>query len=179
MPNQEKDCFVIMQIGNKDMERIWSNVYKPAIQSCGLNPIRVDKHDDGSLVKQQIVRYLNQAEVIIGDLTNERPNCYLEIGYVMGLGRHDKLILCCRSDHNPDSPIYVPGKGKIHFDLQGYHILWWESGDFEKFKAELVDRIGRRKGRPRSASQYERIVAVTTEQTTAWLEKVRREAFGQ
>ena len=36
--------------------------------------------------------------MIVADITNERPNCYLEVGYAMGLGKKANLILTARED---------------------------------------------------------------------------------
>ncbi len=44
------DCFVIMPFGLTETERVWIDAYEPTIKSCSLNPIRVDKEDDGSLI---------------------------------------------------------------------------------------------------------------------------------
>lgn len=137
-------CFAVMQIGNPELDKIWREVYSPVITECGLTPKRVDEQDDGRLLKPQIIELLNEADIIIGDLTNSRPNCYLEIGFAMGLGRHRQIILCCKEDHNADSPNYRPGQQKVHFDLQGYGITWWTPGDLPRFQAELKDKLQRR-----------------------------------
>ena len=84
------------------------------------------------------------ANIIVADLTNERPNCYLEIGYAMGLDKFNNLILTAREDHNSDSPNFKADKHKIHFDLSGYDILFWDAKALEEFKTELEKRIRRR-----------------------------------
>ena len=42
--------------------------------------------------------------MVVADLTHERPNCYLEVGYVLGVGKLTNLILTARADHDPESP---------------------------------------------------------------------------
>ncbi|MFX0185470.1 MAG: hypothetical protein ACFE95_20495 [Candidatus Hodarchaeota archaeon] len=138
------ECFVIMQIGNPDLDEVCKHAIVPAIEACGLEPKRVDKHNTGGLLKSEIIGFIERAEIIIAELTNERPNCYLEIGYAMGIDKFRNLILTVREDHNPESPNYKSGGPKVHFDLSGYDILFWHPDDLGKFRDELAKRIKRR-----------------------------------
>ena len=138
-------AFVIMQIGNPDLDKVYKDAIFPALQEgCGLNPKRVDKHNEGGLLKSEIVGFIQTADIIIADLTNERPNCYLEIGYAMGLDKYRNLILTCREDHHHDSPNYKKEGPKVHFDLSGYDILFWDPKDIDGLKLELIKRVKRR-----------------------------------
>lgn len=139
-----RQVFIIMQIGNHDLDMVCENAVVPALKSCGLDPKRVDKHTEGRLLKSEIVEFIESSDIIVADLTNERPNCYLEVGYAMGLDKFRNLILTAREDHNPDSPNYKKGGPKIHFDLSGYDILFWDPNNLAKFREELEKRIGRR-----------------------------------
>ena len=133
-----------MQIGNSELDRVCVEAIVPAVQANGLDGKRVDKHNQGGLLKSEIIEFIQRAEVIVADLTNERPNCYLEVGYAMGIDRFRNLILTAREDHNPDSPNYVRGGPKIHFDLIGYDILFWHPDRLGEFRLELEKRIKRR-----------------------------------
>ncbi len=137
--------FIIMQIGNDDLDRMCEQVLVPALDSCGLDAKRVDKHNEGGLLKSEIIEFIERAEIIIADLTNERPNCYLEIGYAMGIDKFRNLILTAREDHNPESPNHSKGGAKIHFDLIGYDILFWYPERLDDFREKLEKRIKRRR----------------------------------
>jgi len=126
------------------LKRNLQNAIVPAIKACGFEPRRVDKHNEGGLLKSEIVNFIESSDIIVADLTNERPNCYLEVGYAMGLDKFRNLIMTSREDHNQDSPNYKKGGPKIHFDLKGYDILFWEEDNLDKFKEELEKRIKRR-----------------------------------
>lgn len=139
-----RQAFIIIQIGNPDLDMACKEAIVPALKSCSLDPKRVDKHNEGRLLKSEIVRFIESSDIIIADLTNERPNCYLEVGYAMGLDKFRNLILTARENHNQDSPNYKKGGPKIHFDLSGYDILFWEPNNFNKFREELEKRIKRR-----------------------------------
>jgi hypothetical protein len=55
------------------------------------------------------------------------------------------MILCCREDHNTDSPRFVASQNKVHFDLQNYGLLWWDPTDLDRFSEELRLKIEKRK----------------------------------
>jgi hypothetical protein len=133
-----------MQIGNPDLDEICAKAIVPALEACGLDAKRVDKHNQGGLLKNEIVKFIETSDIIVADLTNERPNCYLEIGYAMGLDKFRHLVLTARDDHSSDHPERKPGGPKVHFDLSGYDVLFWNPGDLESFRIELEKRIRRR-----------------------------------
>lgn len=137
-------AFVIMQIGNPELDKIYEDIFKPAIEATGLNPKRIDQDNSGRLLKKEITDYIENAEIIVADITNERPNCYLEIGYAMGLDKYENLIFTVREDHYPESKNYVKGGPKIHFDVSGYDLLFWSPEELEDFKTKLTDKINRR-----------------------------------
>ncbi|MGB8953081.1 MAG: hypothetical protein WCC06_10510 [Candidatus Aminicenantales bacterium] len=139
-----RQAFIIIQIGNKELDKVCEKAIVPALKSCGFDPKRVDKHNMGGLLKSEIVNFILSSDIIIADLTNERPNCYLEVGYSMGANKFRNLILTAREDHNPDSPNNKKGGPKIHFDLIGYDILFWDPTDLETFRSKLEKRIHRR-----------------------------------
>jgi hypothetical protein len=77
------EVFVIMQIGNPLLDKIWKTVYIPVIQDFKLSPKRIDKHNEGRFLMSEVANLINRSRIIIADLTNERPNCYLEVGYTL------------------------------------------------------------------------------------------------
>lgn len=133
-----------MQIGNADMDAIYEDMIAPAMRECDIAPIRVDKHNDGRLLQSQIARFIRDADIIVADLTNERPNCYAEVGLAMGWEKFGHVILAARSDHKPDRPGRAAGEPKVHFDLGGYDFLYWDPADRSAYRVELVRRIRHR-----------------------------------
>jgi hypothetical protein len=137
-------AFVIMQIGNPCLDRVYEQAMVPALRACGLAPKRVDRHNAGGLLHGEIIAFIEESDLIVADLTNERPNCYLEVGYAMGIGRFSRLILTSREDHYADSPNHRLGGPKVHFDLIGYDILFWAMERLADFRVELEKRALRR-----------------------------------
>jgi hypothetical protein len=137
--------FVIMQIGSPELDRVYERVIAPALEACGLRPRRVDRHNRGGLLASEIIAFIEESEILVADLTNERPNCYLEVGYALGVGKFTNLVLTAREDHDPESPRHRPGGAKVHFDLAGYDILFWHPQRLDAFRSELEKRIARRR----------------------------------
>jgi hypothetical protein len=159
-----------MQIGNPELDRVCEKSMVPALKAFGLDPKRVDKHNQGGLLKSEIINFINDSAIIVADLTNERPNCYLEVGYAMGRDKFKKLILTAREDHNPDSPNHRLKGPKVHFDLVGYDVLFWDPQKLDEFRADLERRIRRRR---------ETFVPVTSPKPPwdeAWIERHRAAA---
>lgn len=133
-----------MPIGNAELDAVAASAIVPALLACNLDPKRVDKHNAGGLLKAEIIGFIEDSEIIVADLTLARPNCYLEIGYAMGVDKFKNLILTVREDHFPDSPDFKKDGPKIHFDLAGYDILAWSPLDIDGFRQGLEKRIRRR-----------------------------------
>ena len=138
--------FVIMQIGNPELDLVYERAVAPALLACDVEPRRVDRHNRGGLLVGEIISFIEEAEVVVADLTHERPNCYLEVGYVLGVGKGTNLILTARADHNPENDSHHPGGPRVHFDLAGFDILFWQPDRLEDFRVELEKRIFRRRG---------------------------------
>ena len=168
-----KQGFIIMQIGNAELDHMCKEVIVPALQEeCGLSAKRVDKHNQGRLLKSEIIEFIQESEIIIADLTNERPNCYLEVGYTMGIDKFQNLIMTAREDHNPDSPNYNKNGPKIHFDLSGYDILFWDPTKLDDFKMELVKRIKRRQANSATVVDSKAVV-----KDRSWVIETKKRAY--
>ena len=135
------EVFVIMQIGNKELDEIWSKIYVPVITDFKLEPRRIDKHNQGRFLAGEVSDLINRSKLIIADLTNQRPNCYLEVGYVFGIEKLSHLILCAREDHHPESSNYKKDGPKIHFDISGYDIIFYDHTNINEFKLKLAQKI--------------------------------------
>ena len=133
-----------MPVGRSDTDTVWERVYKPVMESFDCDPVRMDLRDSGGLIIPQIYTNISDAKFIISDLTYERPNCYYETGYAIGLNKDQRLILCCRADHDLHRPPRYEESPKIHFDLQSYGIIWWNIDELDKFKEELISKLSYR-----------------------------------
>jgi hypothetical protein len=136
--------FVIMQIGDPELDLVYEEAVAPALEAREVEPRRVDRHNRGGLLLSEIMLFIEEAEILVADLTNERPNCYLEVGYVLGVGKLTNLILTARADHDPHAADRRPGNPRVHFDVAGFDILFWRRGALGAFRRELEKRVRRR-----------------------------------
>jgi len=70
-------AFVILQIGDAQLDLVYERAIAPALRACGLAPKRVDRHNAGGLLHSEIIAFIEESDLIVADLTNECPNCYL------------------------------------------------------------------------------------------------------
>jgi hypothetical protein len=107
----------------------FQNVYEfgiyPAVRNCGLICERVDEVHFTGDVLGRIRAGIEVADLVIADLTDGRPNVYLEVGYAWGKGI---------------PVIFVAKKGeKLHFDVSTHRCIFY--GKFTQFAKDLEDLI--------------------------------------
>lgn len=184
MNKGSKNIFVIMQIGNEELDKIFNDIFLVVFKEIDpeIKVKRVDKDNEGGILKKEIVEFIKGADLILADLTNERPNCYLEVGIAMGLDisqgfeKFPKIILSAREDHNPHSPNFRPGQPKIHFDLSGYDITFWDPKNLEKFKSDLKDKAQTRLKQIESRPKHSSVIPLTINPVIEKLHQVKKEA---
>jgi hypothetical protein len=107
----------------------FQNVYEfgiyPAVRDCGFICERVDKVHFTGDVLGHIRGGIEAADLVIADLTEGRPNVYLEVGYAWGKGV---------------PVIFVAKKGeKLHIDVSTHRCIFY--GGFTQFAKDLEDLI--------------------------------------
>ena len=114
-PVSQKDfLFIIMAMmeEEKSLSDVLYAIHNAA-EKAGYKAERVDDRFAFAQINSKILNYINMAEVVVADITYERPNCYYEIGYAHAKGK--KVILTAK-------------KGtKIHFDINNFQVLNYES----------------------------------------------------
>ena len=58
-------AFVITQIGNSESDEMFNNVINPAVSAIGLIPKRIDKHNEGGLLKSEIIAFIEDSDIIL------------------------------------------------------------------------------------------------------------------
>lgn len=82
-----KKCFVVSPIGDEgsairiNADKLYKYVIKPVCGMCGFEAIRVDQLNDANSITQTIIEFLEDAELVIADITEHNPNVFYEIGY--------------------------------------------------------------------------------------------------
>jgi len=80
----KKNCFVITPFG-EPFDSYYDNIIKPAIKDCGLIPIRADEIYNVTPIINDIFDNINNAAILIADVTGKNANVNYEIGVAHAL----------------------------------------------------------------------------------------------
>jgi hypothetical protein len=121
-----------------DVQNFFDTVVQPVIEDeCGYRMTVVDgrHHYDHARIDQEIFAKLHRSSVVLADITGERPNCFLELGYALGRGLPTMLMVREGSPHPFD--IYT---------LAGLH--WKTSGTVEDRRRAFREHWAAIRNRP-------------------------------
>lgn len=108
-----KQIFVIMKFGDSILDSAYQGVIKAVGEEFKFQVLRVDEILDAGQIAHQVLENISKSEIILAELSGERPNCYYEAGFAHALGK--TMIFCIRQGE------------KIHFDLTGYRFIQWST----------------------------------------------------
>jgi hypothetical protein len=108
-------------------DRYYRNIFVPAIQKSGLEPVRGDGIF-GSAIVADVWRVLKKSMVALADLTGRNPNVFYELGLAHALGKPVVLIASNTSD--------------VPIDLGGLRVLLYNKDD-EDWGVRLATDIER------------------------------------
>jgi hypothetical protein len=95
----------------EDFEDVYQFGIYNAVRRCGYVCEKVDETVFAGSIVDRITDGIKGADFIIADLTLERPNVYLEVGYAWGLNR--PVILVAREGQ------------RLHFDLSHHKCIFY------------------------------------------------------
>ena len=118
------------------MDLAYEDGIRPAIQSAGYTPLRIDRKPDVNKIDDEIIAEIRRSRFLVADFTHgedgARGGVYFEAGFAQGLGI--PVIYTCRADM----------VDKLHFDTRQYaHILWERPEDLrDALRNRIVARLG-------------------------------------
>lgn len=83
----EKKCFIISPIGDAgsdiraQADKVLKHIIQPVCSASGFTAIRVDQINDSNSITETVIEELEQADLVIADITGHNPNVFYEIGY--------------------------------------------------------------------------------------------------
>lgn len=106
--------FVISQFGG-EYDILYHDVIKPVCNNYGLDADRGDETVLDSLILNDIIISIQNAELIIVDITPDNPNVFYELGYAHALNK--PTILLCEKNI----------REKLPFDISGFRIIFYDN----------------------------------------------------
>lgn len=127
-------CFV-MQPFAAPYDSYYEKIYKPAIEKAGLRPIRADADIFGTgKIMEQVWRGINDATVLIAELTTRNPNVF----YELGVAHASKKPVVLVSSAERDVPFDLHHIRVIYYDLTD---PFWGSKLIEKIAENILSAI--------------------------------------
>jgi len=112
---KEKDsCFVIMPFGNW-FDNYYTEIFKPAIISAGLEPKRADDIYRPSTIVQDIWNFTKSSKIVLADLTGKNANVFYELGLAHALAKPAILVTNSMDD--------------VPFDLRALRVIEYNKND--------------------------------------------------
>lgn len=123
--SKKPKVFILMPFSAK-FDVVYKLGIKAACEECGAVAERVDEQIFSESIVERIYSQIENADLLIADMSNRNPNVFYEVGYAHAKSR--KVVL-------------VTKKAKdIPFDLKAYpHVIYGD--DVELLRTELVRRI--------------------------------------
>jgi len=108
-----RKCFVVMPFGKDDLQVVYEDFVKPFLESgCDLDCQRGDDVFGSSVVMDDIRHSIDDADIIVADLTGKNANVFYEVG------------IC----HALDKPVLLMAQSidDVPFDLRHRRVLLYE-----------------------------------------------------
>lgn len=121
--------FLILPIRDENTAKDISFTIKTAAQNFGFTAERLDETFGYETINAKLLKHIELAEVVVADLTFERPNCYYEVGYAHALKKG--VIFTAKRDT------------KIHVDINNYPVIFYDN--MEQLNDKLTDALKQHK----------------------------------
>lgn len=123
--------FMVMPFQDNVAEDAYRQVTKPVVESCGLSILRADEILAPSAIIDDIRAILEQAIIIIVDISGGNPNCFYELGVAHTL-KPSRTIMITHDEYK-ESP----------FDVAHIRIIKYENtiAGTTRYKNELKGMI--------------------------------------
>lgn len=124
MRNKKYTCFVISPIGEPgtqtrtDADDLLELVIEPAMKEFGFSVIRGDHSHEANRIDEEVIKWVQDADLCICNLSEMNVNVYYE------LGRRDetgKPVFLLKSVNTPKLPVDIGTRRCIEYDLDNRH----------------------------------------------------------
>ena len=124
---QNNEAFIICAF--RDELNPICKVIKSVAHKHEMTARRVDEFEEDFQITEKIIQQIEEAKIIIADLSFERPNVYFEYGYARGAGRTGSIITLLRQGQN------------AHFDVKDWNQIVYNPDNLEALEQNLANRF--------------------------------------
>lgn len=119
--NGSRKGFMAMKFGDPQLDTVFRDHFKPAVQEAGFELMRLDDAPRAGLIDDRLRLEIRTSRFMVADLSHANAGAYWEAGFAEGLGR--PVIYTCRKD------VFDDPKTKPHFDTNHYLTVVWDPAD--------------------------------------------------
>lgn len=112
-------AFMAMKFGNKDLDKVFAEVFVPATKQAGFDLLRIDHDLRAGLIDNKMRVEIQTSSFVIADLSHDNNGAYWEAGYAEGLGK--PVIYTCESKKFAAT--------KSHFDTNHHLTIEWDASN--------------------------------------------------
>lgn len=116
--NGSRKGFMAMKFGDPQLDAVFRDHFKPAVQQAGFELMRLDDEPRAGLIDDRLRLEIRTSRFMVADLSHANAGAYWEAGFAEGLGR--PVIYTCRKD------VFDDPKTKPHFDTNHYLTVVWD-----------------------------------------------------
>lgn len=110
-----------------DVEHFFRSIVDPLVIKMGYCPKEIGLTDrEYAFINTEIFSELNHSSIVIADLTDARPNCFMEMGYAFG--KNKKVLLTAKKGTD------------IPFDPKAIPCYFWDNEILERKNIELFKK---------------------------------------
>jgi hypothetical protein len=128
----DNTCFVMQEFDKGRYDRLYDEIFEPAINGANLKPYRVDKDPAASIPIETIAEQITASVACFAELSEDNPNVWFELGFA--LAKDKPLCLVCST-----------ARAKFPFDVQHRQIIRYPDNpvpsDFAKLKQRITARL--------------------------------------
>ncbi|HEY1806576.1 MAG TPA: hypothetical protein VGG45_19040 [Terracidiphilus sp.] len=132
MDDFKGQCFVIQPFDGGRYDRLYEQVFKPAIEDAKLKPYRVDNDPAASIPIETIEAEITRSLACFAEISEDNPNVWFELGYAIA---RNKPLCMVSSD----------ARQKFPFDVQHRKIIRYPAhalpNDFTTLKDAITERL--------------------------------------
>jgi hypothetical protein len=123
-------CFVIQPF-SPDFDRLYDQVFAPAVRDAGMEPYRVDTEPHVSVPVENIEAGIKDSDACLADISTNNPNVWYELGFAVAHGK--PVVIACSDDREGDLP----------FDVQHRNIMRYcrAPKDLRTLRREVSERL--------------------------------------